>query len=332
MPNGLAEGLTPQDFADLIAYLETLKDASANQAQARRASEPRAGLGRPPDRRRRGACLSSVAASREALARTRGRSTLVRNAPSPIDRSEPPMSHDEPPRRRARRERSTALSGRPPGRERRALQVHRVPRPRRPDRRRHRHGPRLQEHQDQHLLRPPQRRPPVRPAAPLKDEGYSLTPLARSILHPVDPAELPRLHRQALLEPPLYAELAERLADKRVPEAAILGNVLYHNHQIIASAKQSAAEAFLDSARFAGALGDDHIFRPQGARRAGRPRPARPRPSRRRPDRPAGRPRAPRPAPGRRRPDRPPALGRRRRQGRSASGPPSRSPPRASIA
>ena len=29
MPNGLAEGLKPQDFADLIAYLETLKDVSA---------------------------------------------------------------------------------------------------------------------------------------------------------------------------------------------------------------------------------------------------------------------------------------------------------------
>ena len=26
MPNGLAQGLTPQDFADLIAYLETLKN------------------------------------------------------------------------------------------------------------------------------------------------------------------------------------------------------------------------------------------------------------------------------------------------------------------
>ena len=25
MPNGLAEGLSTQDFADLIAYLETLK-------------------------------------------------------------------------------------------------------------------------------------------------------------------------------------------------------------------------------------------------------------------------------------------------------------------
>ncbi len=32
MPNGLAEGLTPTDFADLIAYLETLKDTSALHA------------------------------------------------------------------------------------------------------------------------------------------------------------------------------------------------------------------------------------------------------------------------------------------------------------
>ncbi len=98
----------------------------------------------------------------------------------------------------------------------------------------------------------------------LKDEGYSLTPLARSILHPVDPAELPRLHRQALLDPPLYADLAAQFADKRLPEANILGNVLYHNYQIIASAKQSAAEAFLESARFAGALAEDNVFRPQG--------------------------------------------------------------------
>jgi hypothetical protein len=99
----------------------------------------------------------------------------------------------------------------------------------------------------------------------LKDEGYSLTPLARSILHPVDPAEVPRLHRQALLEPTLYSELAAQFADKKLPDAAILGNVLYHNHQIISSAKQSAAEAFLESARFAGALGDDNVFRPNGA-------------------------------------------------------------------
>src|SRR3954469_23556531 len=64
----------------------------------------------------------------------------------------------------------------------------------------------------------------------LVGDGYALTPLAREILHPVDPAALPRLYRQALLKPPLYAELAERLARKRVPDPEILGNVLYHSH------------------------------------------------------------------------------------------------------
>jgi hypothetical protein len=96
----------------------------------------------------------------------------------------------------------------------------------------------------------------------LKDEGYALTPLARAILHPVDPAEVPRLYRQALLEPPLYAELAAQFADKKLPEVTILGNVLYHSHQI--TAKQAAAESFVESARFAGALGEDQIFHPQG--------------------------------------------------------------------
>lgn len=98
----------------------------------------------------------------------------------------------------------------------------------------------------------------------LTGEGYALTPLARTILHPVEPAEVPQLHRQALLKPPLYADLAERLAGKRVPDPEILGNVLYHNHQIIATAKKQAAEAFLDSARFAGALGADNILHPDG--------------------------------------------------------------------
>jgi hypothetical protein len=99
----------------------------------------------------------------------------------------------------------------------------------------------------------------------LRDEGYSLTPLARSILHPVDPADTPRLYRQALMEPPLYTELSAQFAEKKLPDANILGNVLYHNHQIIASAKQAAAEAFLESAKFAGALGEDNVFRPSGA-------------------------------------------------------------------
>ena len=109
----------------------------------------------------------------------------------------------------------------------------------------------------------------------LTGDCYALSPLARAILHPVDRDELPRLFRQALLKPPLYADLAERLAGRRVPEATILGNVLYHNHQIIASAKQPAAEAFLESARFAGAINDDQVFCPDGFAPAA-PAPAQP--------------------------------------------------------
>jgi cytochrome c553 len=40
MPSGLAEGLSRQDFADLVAYLETLKDKDVNPAK------PAAGGGR----------------------------------------------------------------------------------------------------------------------------------------------------------------------------------------------------------------------------------------------------------------------------------------------
>ena len=98
----------------------------------------------------------------------------------------------------------------------------------------------------------------------LTGEGYALTPLAREILHPVEPSAVSRLYRQAFLKPPLYAELAERLGGKKVPDAAILGNVLYHHHQIIASAKQVAADVFLESARFAGTLGADAILYPEG--------------------------------------------------------------------
>jgi hypothetical protein len=125
----------------------------------------------------------------------------------------------------------------------------------------------------------------------LTGEGYALTPLAREILHPVDPANLPALLRQALRKPPLYAELVERLGGKKVPDPTILGNILYHNHQIIASAKQQAAEAFLESARFAGALGADNVFRVDGNVAAPPATPAEepptiPRPSTARPARP----------------------------------------------
>lgn len=95
-------------------------------------------------------------------------------------------------------------------------------------------------------------------------DGYALTDLARAILYPVDPSSTPGLCRRALKEPPLYAELAVRLAGRRVPEPSALANLLYHHYHITAAAKDQAAEAFLASARFAGALGPDGTFRPEG--------------------------------------------------------------------
>lgn len=95
-------------------------------------------------------------------------------------------------------------------------------------------------------------------------DGYALTDLARAILYPVDPSSTPALRRKALKAPPLYAELAVRLAGRRVPEPSALANLLYHHYHITAAAKDQAAEAFLASARFAGALGSDGTFRPEG--------------------------------------------------------------------
>jgi hypothetical protein len=92
-------------------------------------------------------------------------------------------------------------------------------------------------------------------------DGFALTDLARSILHPINPSSVPNLLRQALFESPLYASLSARYADKLIPDASVLANVLLHHEGITASAKETAAVNFLESARFAGALGDDNILR-----------------------------------------------------------------------
>lgn len=93
----------------------------------------------------------------------------------------------------------------------------------------------------------------------LNDQNYSLTELALRIIHPIEPAEVPQLHRQACLAPHLYAELVRHYAGKRLPEAEILGNLLMHKYQITASAKAAAAEAFLESLRFVGLMNDQRL-------------------------------------------------------------------------
>ena len=98
----------------------------------------------------------------------------------------------------------------------------------------------------------------------LLDEGYRLSPLAKSIAHPVASEEVPSLYRKALWAAPLYHDLAERFAEKNVPDAVHLANLLYHQFGIIATAKDSAASIFLESARFAGVLGEDGALRREG--------------------------------------------------------------------
>lgn len=93
----------------------------------------------------------------------------------------------------------------------------------------------------------------------LNDQNYSLTELALRIIHPIDPAEVSQLLRQACLAPHLYAELIRHYAGKRLPEAEILGNLMMHKYQITASAKSAAADAFLDSLRFVGLMNDQRL-------------------------------------------------------------------------
>ena len=95
----------------------------------------------------------------------------------------------------------------------------------------------------------------------MADERYTLTALARSILHPIEPGTLPRLRREAFREPPLYASLSSRFQERRLPDPTALANIVYHHDGITASAKQAAAEAFLASARFAELVDADGALR-----------------------------------------------------------------------
>lgn len=95
----------------------------------------------------------------------------------------------------------------------------------------------------------------------LKEETYTLTQLARGLLHPLDAPHTDRLHREALASPPLYADLLARLSDRKVPEPAALANMLYHQFSITSAAKDLAAACFLESCRSCGLLSPDGTLR-----------------------------------------------------------------------
>jgi hypothetical protein len=99
----------------------------------------------------------------------------------------------------------------------------------------------------------------------LRGDGYHLTPLGRAIPRPLDEKHAAALRREAFLRPPLYSELATRLADRKLPDGEVLGNLLFHHHHITNAARRHAADVFLESARRAGCVDAEGLFRPRGA-------------------------------------------------------------------
>jgi hypothetical protein len=95
----------------------------------------------------------------------------------------------------------------------------------------------------------------------LRDQGYGLTALARSILEEAQAAQRQARYQQALGQPPLYAALIERLAGRALPEATALAGVVQRAYPVSPAASGVAAEMFLASARFAGAVGADGVLR-----------------------------------------------------------------------
>jgi hypothetical protein len=107
----------------------------------------------------------------------------------------------------------------------------------------------------------------------LNEKGHTITPLARGLIHPISQSSLARLNRDAVAAPPLYADLLARLSGRKLPDAAALANVLYHQFQITSSAKDAAAQAFLDSTRFAGLVDTDDMLQNETIDARGTPAP-----------------------------------------------------------
>ncbi len=84
-----------------------------------------------------------------------------------------------------------------------------------------------------------------------------ITSLGRMISMPESPDEVQVARMRAFLTPPLYQQLAKRYAGAPLPDAKGLANVLARDFAILPSVSEVAAEAFIESARHAGAVGSN---------------------------------------------------------------------------
>lgn len=79
-----------------------------------------------------------------------------------------------------------------------------------------------------------------------------VTELAKKLLLPGDEAETQAATLNAFLSPQLYQKLYERYAGAAVPPTDRLANVLQREHDLLETVATPAAQAFIDSAKFAG--------------------------------------------------------------------------------
>ncbi|MBS4008230.1 MAG: hypothetical protein KGZ45_07395 [Clostridium sp.] len=87
-----------------------------------------------------------------------------------------------------------------------------------------------------------------------KDKQFFITPLAKKILYPTSKEDNKKLYYDSFISPALYQKLVDRFAGKSLPEVNILGNILTNDFDILKTVKDKAAETFIKSGEFAGAV------------------------------------------------------------------------------
>lgn len=92
-----------------------------------------------------------------------------------------------------------------------------------------------------------------------QDARIRITPLYKRYAMPENEAEKRAALMQALSSPPLYKKLLERYRGSPLPSAAGAANVLVREYGLLDSVKQEAAEAFVKSLQFAGAVNLNNI-------------------------------------------------------------------------
>ena len=89
----------------------------------------------------------------------------------------------------------------------------------------------------------------------------SITDLGKRVLNPISQADKKTAIAEAFRTPDLYQDLLRDFGGSEIPEE--LANRLFHEYGITETAKDNCARCFIESAQFAGFLGEDRILRVQ---------------------------------------------------------------------